>query len=265
MQLHTTRRTQHKARLITHNTKPRIIRSITHHIQTKVHLNLVSQSLPWWVHWQKMVWTQNKNSFKCPKAKKKQTRPLEMRRDKCMLQPKTLETKESSMAKHLRRVTIPTCNPNKHQTKTLITAKRQMSKHAHHNKIKVHVNLIYWNFSPLMSVLTTNEHKYTVWEAKGEKLIQVIESRTKAKNKVTWHEKNLKGHTQLRKISVPIDMGNGSTQLRRKAHMIPQSEAKGTTPIMYPKLTSCRLLEWRQKGSTPSAKEQKSMKLTCSP
>ena len=55
-------------------------------------------------------------------------------------------------------------------------------------------------------------------------------------------------------------MGNGLTQPRHKAHMIPQDEAKGTTPIMYPKLTSCRLLEWRQKGSTPSAKRAKEHK-----
>ena len=113
-----------------------------------------------------------------------------------------------------------------------------------------------------MSVLTTYEHKEMVWEAKAKKLIQVNKNRTKAKNKVTWHEKKHKGHTQLRKISVPIDMGNGSTQPRCKAHMIPQNEAKGTTPIMYPKLTSCRLLEWRQKGSTPSVEQEQNHQST---
>jgi hypothetical protein len=33
-----------------------------------------------------------------------------------------------------------------------------------------------------MSVLTTNEHKEMVWEAKAKKLIQVNEDHTRAKN-----------------------------------------------------------------------------------
>jgi hypothetical protein len=133
------------------------------------------------------------NPFKCLKAKKKaNTRHLEMSREKCMLQPKTLGTKGSTKAKHTRRVTTPTCNPEKPSnqnahlkinllplSKTLITLKpskgqkrtnehkraSNMCQDAHHYKIKVHVNLICSIFSPLMSVLTTNEYKEMVWEA----------------------------------------------------------------------------------------------------
>jgi hypothetical protein len=49
-----------------------------------------------------------------PKSQEKaNTRQLEMIREKCMLQPKTLGTKGSTKAKHTRRVTTPTCNPEK--------------------------------------------------------------------------------------------------------------------------------------------------------
>jgi hypothetical protein len=68
-----------------------------------------------------------------------------------------------------------------------------------------------------------------VWEAKAKKLIQVNEDHTRAKNQnhLAWEEPH-----QLGKISVPKDMGNGSTQLRQE-HMIPQEEAqRGSTPIM---------------------------------
>jgi hypothetical protein len=68
-----------------------------------------------------------------------------------------------------------------------------------------------------------------VWEAKAKKLIQVNEDHTRAKNQN--HLAREEPH-QLGKISVPKDMGNGSTQLRQK-HMIPQEEAqRSSTPIM---------------------------------
>jgi hypothetical protein len=68
-----------------------------------------------------------------------------------------------------------------------------------------------------------------VWEAKAKKLIQVNEDHTRAKNHnhLAWEEPH-----QLGKISVPKDMGNGST-LPSQEHMIPQEEAqRGSTPIM---------------------------------
>jgi hypothetical protein len=48
--------------------------------------------------------------------------------------------------------------------------------------------------------------------AKTEHLIQVKENHTGAKNKVTWHERN---HKCQLNVSVPKDMGNGSTQPRQ--------------------------------------------------
>lgn len=109
----------------------------------------------------------------------------------------------------------------------LITIKQSsnMCQDTHHYKIKVHINLICSNFSPLMSVLTTYEHKEPVWKAKAESLIQVNENNTRAKNQnhLEWDE-TPRPH-QLGKISVPKDKGNGSTQ-PRQAHMIPQEEAE---------------------------------------
>jgi hypothetical protein len=104
-----------------------------------------------------------------------------------------------------------------------------MCQDAHHYKIKVHVNLICSIFSPLMSVLTTNEHKEMVWEAKAKKLIQVNEDHTREKNQ---DHLAIEEPHQLGKISVPKDMGNDSTQPRQE-HMIPQEEAqRGSTLIM---------------------------------
>jgi hypothetical protein len=74
-----------------------------------------------------------------------------------------------------------------------------------------------------MSVLTTYEHKKKWFErAKVENLIQVNENHTRAKNKITWHERNHKGQINL---SVPKHMGNDSTQPRQE-HMISQEEAQ---------------------------------------
>jgi hypothetical protein len=58
--------------------------------------------------------------------------------------------------------------------------------------------------------------------AKAEQLIQVKENHTREKNKVTWHERNHKGQLN---VSVPKDMGNGSTQPRQEC-MIHQEEAQ---------------------------------------
>jgi hypothetical protein len=58
--------------------------------------------------------------------------------------------------------------------------------------------------------------------AKTKHLIQVKENHTKAKNKVTWHERYHKGQLN---VSVLKDMGNGSTQPRQEC-MIPQEEAQ---------------------------------------
>jgi hypothetical protein len=80
-----------------------------------------------------------------------------------------------------------------------------------------------------MSVLTTNEHKEMVWEAKAKKLIQVNEDHTRAKNQ---NHLAIEEPHQLGKISVPKDMGNGLRQSKQE-HMIPQEEAqRGSTPIM---------------------------------
>jgi hypothetical protein len=68
---------------------------------------------------------------------------------------------------------------------------------------------------PFMSVLTPNEHKEPVWEAKANIPIQVTKT-THSKNKGTWHEQNHKGQSQLGKLSM---------QPRHK-HMIPQEEAQ---------------------------------------
>jgi hypothetical protein len=73
-----------------------------------------------------------------PKSQEKaNTRQLEMFREKCMLEPKTLRTKGSTKAKDTRRVTTTTYNPEKPSnqnahlkinllplSKTLITLKR---------------------------------------------------------------------------------------------------------------------------------------------
>jgi hypothetical protein len=72
---------------------------------------------------------------------KENTRQLETSKDKSMLQPKTLGTKGSTKA-----------TTNEKSTKN---HKSYMQSIAHHHQIKVHINLIFPNFSPLMSVLTT--------------------------------------------------------------------------------------------------------------
>jgi hypothetical protein len=73
-----------------------------------------------------------------------------------------------------------TLKPSKGQKRTNDHKRASnMCQDAHHYKIKVHVNLICSIFSPSMSVLTTNENKEMVWEAKAKRLIQVNEDHTR--------------------------------------------------------------------------------------
>jgi hypothetical protein len=97
--------------------------------------------------------------------------------------------------------------------------------------------------------------------ANAEQLIQVKENHTRARNKVTWHERNHKGQLN---VSVPKDMGNGSTQPRQEC-MIPQEEAqKGSTPIMDKRKHKSTVGSSRR-GKGAQHHRHKSTKLTSSP
>jgi hypothetical protein len=115
--------------------------------------------------------------------------------------------------------------------------------------------------------------------AKAEQIIQVKENQPRAKNKVTWHERNHKGQLN---VSVPKDMGNDSTQPSQES-MIPQEEAQraqhrswtseitrslkkrhkglNTNHVIIENTSQLPAPEEEEKGSTPPAQEHKTHKL----
>jgi hypothetical protein len=115
--------------------------------------------------------------------------------------------------------------------------------------------------------------------AKTEHLIHVKENHTRAKNKVTLHERNHKGQLN---VSVPKAMGNGSTQPRQEC-MIPQEEAQraqhrswtseitrslkkrhkgiNTNHVTIENTSQPPAPQEEAKGSTPPAQEHKTHKL----